>query len=89
VIVAAEVVYLLCLATSALCAFLLFRGYRRNGTRLLLWSGICFTGLCINNIMLFIDVIVLPSNVDLSGWRSIPAIIGIAILCYGLIEEST
>lgn len=88
-IVAAEVVYLLCLATSALCAFLLFRGYRRNGTRLLFWSGICFTGLCINNILLFVDVIVLPASVDLSGWRSIPALIGVALLCYGLVEEST
>jgi hypothetical protein len=88
-IVAAEIVYLLCLATSLLCAFLLFRGYRRNGTRLLFWSAVCFAGLCINNILLFVDVIVLPGAVDLSGWRSLPALVGIALLCYGLVEEST
>lgn len=88
-IAAAEIVYLLCTATSLLCAYLLFRGYRRNGTRLLFWSGICFAGLCINNILLFVDVIVLPSAVDLSGWRSVPALIGVALLCYGLVEEST
>jgi hypothetical protein len=87
-IVAAEIVYLLCMFTAALCAGLLFRGYRRNGTRLLMWSAICFALLCINNVLLFVDVIVLPSSVDLSGWRSVPAIVGIALLCYGLIEES-
>jgi hypothetical protein len=86
--VAAEIVYLLCTATSALCAWLLFRGYRRTGTRLLFWSTICFIGLLVNNILLFVDVIVLPSYVDLSFWRLLPALIGIALLCYGLIEES-
>lgn len=86
--VAAEIVYLLCMCTAALCTALLFRGYRRNGTRLLLWSSICFALLFVNNIMLFIDVIVLPAAVDLSGWRSIPAVVGVALLCYGLIEES-
>ncbi|HKU68827.1 MAG TPA: DUF5985 family protein [Candidatus Baltobacteraceae bacterium] len=83
----AEVVYLLCTFTSLACAVLLFRGYRRSGTRLLMWSGVCFACLCVNNVMLFVDVIVLPSNIDLSVWRLLPALLGIALLCYGLIEE--
>lgn len=85
--ITAEIVYLLCMATSLLCAVLLFRGYRRSGTRLLMWSGICFACLCLNNILLFVDVIVLTSAIDLSVWRLLPALLGIALLCYGLIEE--
>lgn len=85
--ITAEIVYLLCMATSLLCAVLLFRGYRRSGTRLLMWSSICFACLCLNNILLFVDVIVLTSAIDLSVWRLLPALLGIALLCYGLIEE--
>jgi Family of unknown function (DUF5985) len=84
--ITAQVVYLLCTATSFLCSVLLFRGYRRSDTRLLMWSGICFACLCVNNIMLFVDVIALPS-INLSVWRLVPALIGIALLCYGLIED--
>lgn len=83
----AGVVYLLCMATSLLCSVLLFRAYRRSGTRLLMWSAICFACLCANNVLLFFDVIVLPRTVDLSVWRGVSALIGIALLCYGLIEQ--
>jgi hypothetical protein len=37
--------------------------------------------------MLFVDVIVLTNAVDLSVWRLVPALLGIGLLCYGLIEE--
>ena len=37
-------VYLLCALTSALCAALLLREYRRSRARLLLWSSISFFG---------------------------------------------
>jgi uncharacterized protein DUF5985 len=47
------------LASSA-CALLLFRGYLRRRIRLLMWSGICFIGLTINNVALFIDLVVFP-----------------------------
>lgn len=85
--VPAEVVYLLCMVTSLVCSVLLFRGYRRGGTRLLMWSAICFACLCLNNILLFVDVIVLTTSVDLSVWRLVPALVGVGLLCYGLIEE--
>ena len=83
-----SIVYALCALTSAACAVLLLRGYRRSGVRLLLWSGLCFLGLTVNNILLFIDVRVVP-DVDLSLWRTIPAIIGVAVLLYGLIWEAS
>ena len=80
-------VYALCALTSVSCAVLLFRGYRRSGVRLLLWSGICFVGLALNNILLFIDVRVVP-DVDLSLWRTIPAVAGVLALLYGLVWET-
>jgi heme/copper-type cytochrome/quinol oxidase subunit 4 len=83
-----SIVYALCALTSIACAVLLLRGYRRSGVRLLLWSGLCFVGLALNNVLLFIDVRVIP-DVDLSLWRTIPAVIGIVILLYGLIWETS
>jgi len=85
--ITAEIVYLLCMLTSLICAILLFRAYRRGGTRLLMWSALCFTGLCLNNVLLFFDVIIFAQAVDLSVWRLVPSLLGIAALCYGLIEE--
>lgn len=83
----AEAVYFLCAATSSLCAVLLVRAFARTGTRLLLWSGLCFTGLALNNTVLVVDLIVVP-DVDLSTWRLVPAVAGVALLLYGLIWES-
>jgi Family of unknown function (DUF5985) len=83
----ANVVYILCAATSSLCAGLLFRGYRNSGARLLFWSALCFAGLALNNVMLIVDVQVLPA-IDLSTWRMLPALIGAALLLYGLIWET-
>ena len=80
-------VYALCALTSIACAWLLLRGYARTRVRLLLWSGLCFSGLALNNILLFIDVRVLP-DVDLSIVRTIPAVIGVLLLVFGLVWET-
>ena len=72
----AELVYVLCAATSLLCAVLLLRGYLASRTRLLFWASLCFVGLALNNILLFLDLIVLP-DIDLFWWRTVPAIAGI------------
>lgn len=80
-------VYVLCAATCLLCTVMLFRGYYRSGVRLLFWSGLCFAGLMIDNIMLYIDMIVLPDT-NLAIWRKLPGLIGICILLFGLIWES-
>ena len=81
------IVYALCALTSVICAVLLLRGYARSRVRLLMWSGLCFTGMALNNILLFVDARVMVST-DLSVVRTIPALIGIAILIYGLIWET-
>ena len=81
------IVYGLCVITSALCAGLLLRGYARSRVPLLLWSGLCFVGLTLNNLLLFVDVHVVP-GADLSTWRTIPALIGVLLLIYGMIWET-
>ena len=83
----AGAVYLLCAFTSLLCTVLLVRGFRRTRLRLLMWSAVCFTGLAVNNIVLVIDLMVVPT-VDLSTWRLIPAALGLASLVFGLVWES-
>ena len=81
------VVYALCALTSIACAALLFRGYLRSRVRLLLWSGLCFAGLALNNVLLFVDLRVLPTA-DLSVIRTIPALAGVWILIFGMIWET-
>jgi hypothetical protein len=83
----AEAVYLLCSITSIVCAVLLFGGFRRSGTRLLFWSALCFVGLALNNLLLFVDLIVVPT-IDLSMLRAATALGGLAVLVFGLIWES-
>jgi hypothetical protein len=83
----ATLVYALCALTSTACAVLLLRGYLRSRFRLLLWSGLCFAGLALNNVILFVDKQVVP-DVDLSVWRSLPAVAGIALLLYGFVWDT-
>lgn len=83
----AEVVYILCALTSLTCAALLLRSYARNRARLLLWSGLCFSGFALNNILLFIDVSMWPDT-DLSIVRALPALIGLLFLLYGLVWDA-
>lgn len=80
------VVYGLCVVTSVACAALLLRAYIRTRMPLLLWSGLCFTGLALNNMLLFVDVHV--QETDLSTWRSLPALAGVLLLLFGMIRES-
>lgn len=81
-------VYFLCGVTSLLCATLLMRSYARTRSSLILWSGICFMGLCLNNILLFIDLAILPTTIDLSFYRSGIAFVSMAVLLYGLIWDT-
>ena len=84
----ATVIYLLCALTALACAVLLLRGYAQSRVRLLLWVGLCFVGLTLNNVLLLIDMSVVPT-VDLSLWRSLPALTGLMLLIYGLVWETS
>jgi hydrogenase/urease accessory protein HupE len=81
------VVFTLCALTSLACAVLLIRAYSQNRVRLLLWSGLCFIGLALNNALLIVDVIILP-DFDLAIVRSLPAVVGMLLLVYGLVWET-
>lgn len=83
----AEAVYILCGVTSILCAVLLLRGYRASRTRLLFWAGLCFVGLGLDNVILFVDIVLLPDT-DLYWWRTLAALAGMLVLLYGLIWET-
>ena len=83
----ANAIYILCALTSITCAVLLIRGYRSSRVRLLFWSAWAFVGLALNNILLIIDLRVLP-DLDLAIWRAVPAMVGVALLVYGLVWES-
>jgi hypothetical protein len=84
----AEAVYILCALTSVACAVLLLRGYSRSGMRLLLWSGLCFVALALSNVLLFVDLVLIGPETDLSLLRSSLALVGVATLLYGLIWDS-
>jgi hypothetical protein len=73
--------------TSILCALLLAIGYRRSRARLLLWSCLCFTLLSVNNLMLFLDLVVLP-QVDLGPTRDWSSVAAMALLVFGLIWDT-
>lgn len=81
-----QIIYALCAVTSFACAFLLLRGYFRNRLRLLLWSGLCFAGMFVNNTILIFDRIIFPA-VDFSFWRLATALLALLPLLYGLIWE--
>lgn len=83
----AGVVYILGFLVTLACGLLLMRGYFRSRKRLLLWSGLCFLGLAISNLLVFLDVIVWPTNIDLYPERLTTAAIAMALLMYGLIWE--
>jgi hypothetical protein len=83
----AGVIYALCALTAALCAALLLLSYPRTGYRLLLWSGLCFVGLTVNNLLLVVDKLVLP-QFDLSPWRTAVALLAMCIMLYGLVWDA-
>jgi Family of unknown function (DUF5985) len=83
----AGVIYGLCAMTALLCAWLLLQTYRRSRSRLLLWSGLCFVGLTINNTLLVLDKVLGPV-VDLSTWRLAVGLLAMLVLLYGLIWDA-
>jgi hypothetical protein len=80
------IVYLLCFATSAACAWLLGRSYRRTGARLLLWSALCFLLLAGNNLLLVVDLLVLP-DWDMRLARLLLSLGAVGVLLFGFVWD--
>jgi hypothetical protein len=79
-------VYLLCFLTGGACAWLLARSYRRTMVRLLLWSSLCFLLLALNNLVVFIDLLVLP-GFDFRLIRHSLSLAAVAVLLFGFIWD--
>lgn len=84
----AQLVYLLCAFAATGCALMLYRSYRRNPVRLLLWTMSCFVLMALNNMLLVIDRVVFGPSVDLSVPRACVALASGVVLLYGLIWDS-
>jgi Family of unknown function (DUF5985) len=79
--------YALCTLTALLCAWLLLRAYFRSRYRLLLWGGLCFLGLTLNNALVVADRLLFP-EVNLFTWRLIVALLAMMVLLYGIIWDA-
>lgn len=80
-------VYILCAIMSFACYYMLAQGYKKNRFKLLFWSSLGFLGFALNNILLFVDQVII-TDYDLSVIRTVPALIGVVTLLYGLISDT-
>lgn len=82
-----DAIYVLCAVTSLLCAGLLLRAWSRTHARLLLWSAVCFVALCLENLLLLVDVWMVH-DASLVVLRRAVALAGVLALLFGLIWEA-
>jgi len=80
------IVYFLCFLTSFFAMVLLLRGHLSNGSKLLMWSALAFIALAINNLALFVDIVLLP-QVSLLWVREIAEATAVCVLLYGFVWE--
>jgi hypothetical protein len=83
----AEIVYLLCALTSLACTALLARAWRQSGSRLLMWSALCFLLFTANNVVLYADRVIVP-DVDLALLRAATGALGVMVLLFGLVWDA-
>jgi hypothetical protein len=79
-------VYLLCFLTSCACTLLLARNYWRTAARLLLWSALCFALLAANNLVVIVDLLVLPER-DFRLARMLLSLAAVCVLLFGFIWD--
>jgi len=82
-----EATYVLNTLGCVACAIMLWRAWRRSGSRMLLLSATCFGLLTLNNALILVDVLVVPDT-DLGVVRAASALAGFSVLLFGLIWES-
>jgi hypothetical protein len=81
------IVYTLCFLTSSLCAWLLVRSYKRSGARLLLWSALCFLLLAGNNLLVIVDMLIVP-HVDFRVYRLALSLAAVCVLLFGFVWDT-
>lgn len=82
----AEIIYLLCALTAGLCTWRLLLAYQKSHYRLFLWSGLSFSILTLNNVILVLDKMVITT--DLTTWRVSTSLLAMVIFLYGLIWDT-
>ena len=80
------IVYLLCFAAASACAALLGSSYRRTGARLLLWSALCFVFLAANNLLVIVDMLIVP-DIDFRIGRLLVSLAAVSLLLFGFIWD--
>jgi hypothetical protein len=80
-------VYTLCALTALACSVFLLRAHRQTRTPLLLWSGLCFAFLTVNNALVVVDLLIFP-ELNLFLARNVAGLAGMLLLLYGLIWRS-
>jgi hypothetical protein len=83
----AALIYALCALTSITCFVLLWRSWRASRARLLFWSALAFAGASVNNVLLVLDRVVLPPDMDLSIARLVAALAAVLLMLFGLVWE--
>lgn len=82
----AEIIYLLCSGTSLLCAVLLLRRFARQRLHILMFSGLCFLGLALNNLLVYLDFVI--PHTDWTLARNLVAACATVLLVVGLVWNS-
>jgi len=83
-----SIVFSLCAIASIYVAYLLFKAYRLRPSSILFWSALCFAGLALNNIFLFVDLVLLPVEVDFAMLRNSIIVASVGSLIYGLVWDT-
>lgn len=81
-------VYILCALTSLACTVLLMGRYQKTRVSLLFWSAVAFLAFTITNVLLFVDLVVVP-DMPLGLIRNCITLAGVVVLLYGLIHDHT
>ena len=81
------VLYIMSALASIACTVLLLRGFARSSSKLLFWSGLCFIGLSINNVLLVLDLLVIVDT-DLSVLRLGSSLAAVLVMLYAFIWEA-
>jgi hypothetical protein len=82
-----NIVYSLCALTSIACAVFMLRSWKRNRQRLVVFVGLSFALLAINNVLLVADLLLIP-QVDLAIARGTVGLLAIVGLLFGLVWEA-
>lgn len=83
----ASIIFLICAVTALICCMLLLKGHSHSRAPLLFWSGLCFAGLAINNLILFANQVLFPAA-DLTIYDRPAALVSILLLLYGMIWKT-